>query len=69
MHMHMRACVRERVIQSVNQSASQKVIANLFKPNGISNSYQLNQSISILRVVVWYIAFLIFIHILIKKNM
>ena len=67
--MHMRARVRERVIQSVNQSASQKDIANLFKPNGISNSYQLNQSISIIRVVVWYIAHLIFIHILIKKNM
>ena len=29
----------------------------LFKPNGISHSYHLDQSISILRVVRWYFVF------------
>ena len=30
-----------------------------FKPNGISHSYQLDQSISVLSVVGWYFSFLI----------
>ena len=33
------------------------IIFNLFKQNGISLSYQLVQSISILRVVGWYFSF------------
>ena len=31
---------------------------NQFKPNGISHSYQLDESISVLRVVEWYFSFL-----------
>ena len=31
---------------------------NPFKPNGISDSYQLDKSISALRVVGWYFSFL-----------
>ena len=31
---------------------------NPFKPNGMSNYYQLDQSISVLRVGGWYITFL-----------
>ena len=34
------------------------IALNLFKPNGISHSYQLDWSISILRVVEWYFSFL-----------
>ena len=32
---------------------------NSFKPNGISHCYQLDQSISVLRVVGWYFSFLL----------
>ena len=35
------------------------VKVNPFKPNGISQSYQLDQSISILRVVWWYFTILV----------
>ena len=31
---------------------------NLLKPNGISNYYQLDQFISVLRIVGWYFSFL-----------
>ena len=33
---------------------------NLFKPNGISHSYQLDQLISVLKVVGWYAFFILF---------
>ena len=38
--------------------ALQCPIFNPFKPNGISYSYQLDQSSSVLRVVGWYFSFL-----------
>ena len=40
-----------------------------FKPNGFSNSYQLDQSIFIIRVVGWYFSFFkIFIELSISKQ-
>ena len=38
-------------------------LVNPFKPDGISQSYQLDHSISVLRVVGWYIFFFFFIFI------
>ena len=35
------------------------MVFNPFKPNGISNSYQLDQSISVLRIVGRYFSFLV----------
>ena len=34
------------------------VVVNSFKPNAISHYYQLDRSISVLRVVRWYLTFL-----------
>ena len=47
-------------------SANWDELLNPFQPNGISCSYQLGQSISVLRVVGWY--FFIFIQILIQHS-
>ena len=42
----------------VSNSIFIPTLFNPFKPNGISLSYQLDQSISMLRVVGWYFSFL-----------
>ena len=47
-----------RVISCQPCICSPSLLVNPFKPNGISHSYQLDQTISGLRVVVWHFSFL-----------
>ena len=45
-------------IESSENLSPQNLAFNQFRLNGISHSYQLDQSISVLKVVGWYFSFL-----------
>ena len=50
--------LRKQVFSRRGPYYLKKIMFNPFKPNGISHSYQLDQSISVFRVVGWYFSFL-----------
>ena len=47
-------CRRNQKVYNGLDGKTAIILLNPFKPNGISHYYQLDQSISILRLVGWY---------------